>query len=154
MAGGAPAPALPWEAGAAAAPQSLPPGGAPTAPGSPFPGRPGAGGPGGPGGPGSGPVGGPGQQFPGAPGGQFAAGPAAPSRNSRREVEEEWDEEEDEGPQYTWLHYIILVVVAFVLGLLIWNLVLKGDSGAVTGAAGLLGSLPGSLPGFNGGDAA
>jgi hypothetical protein len=151
MAGGAPAPALPWEAGAAAAPQSLPPGGAPTAPGSPFPGRPGAGGPGGPG---SGPVGGPGQQFPGAPGGQFAAGPAAPSRNSRREVEEEWDEEEDEGPQYTWLHYIILVVVAFVLGLLIWNLVLKGDSGAVTGAAGLLGSLPGSLPGFNGGDAA
>jgi hypothetical protein len=70
-------------------------------------------------------------------------------------VEEEWDEEEDEGPQYTWLHYIILVVVAFVLGLLIWNLVLKGDSGLPTDqAAALLGSLPGMLPGFNGGDAA
>jgi hypothetical protein len=149
MAGGAPAPALPWESGAQAAPQSLPPAGAPSAPGSPFPGRPGAG-------QGSGPTSGPGQQFPGAPGGQFGAGPAAPSRSSRREAEDEWDEEEDEGPQYTWLHYIILVVVAFVLGLLIWNLVLKGDSTGFDAdqAAALLGTLPGGLPGFNGGDMA
>ncbi|RPF20488.1 hypothetical protein [Myceligenerans xiligouense] len=35
--------------------------------------------------------------------------------------------EEDPGPSYTWLHYVILVVVAFVLGLLIWKLVLEED---------------------------
>jgi hypothetical protein len=70
-------------------------------------------------------------------------------------VEEEWDEEEDEGPQYTWLHYIILVVVAFVLGLLIWKLVLEGDSSIATDqAAALLGTLPGGLPGFMGGNTA
>jgi hypothetical protein len=70
-------------------------------------------------------------------------------------VEEEWDEEEDEGPQYTWLHYIILVVVAFVLGLLIWKLVLEGDAGYTDQAAALLGTLPGGLPaGFTGGGAA
>jgi hypothetical protein len=71
-------------------------------------------------------------------------------------VEEEWDEEEDEGPQYTWLHYIILVVVAFVLGLLIWKLVLEGDSAPfdTDQAAALLGTLPGGLPGFTGSGAA
>ena len=68
-------------------------------------------------------------------------------------MEEEWDEEEDEGPQYTWLHYIILVVVAFVLGLLIWKLVLEGDSpGYPDQAAALVGTLSGALPGgFMGG---
>lgn len=71
-------------------------------------------------------------------------------------MEEEWDEEEDEGPQYTWLHYIILVVVAFVLGLLIWKLVLQGDQGYpdTDQAAALLGTLSGGLPGFMGGGAA
>lgn len=71
-------------------------------------------------------------------------------------MEEEWDEEEDEGPQYTWLHYIILVVVAFVLGLLIWKLVLEGDSSfPQEQAAALLGTLPGTSPGsFMGGGAA
>jgi hypothetical protein len=148
MAVGAPAPALPWESSSpTAAPQSLPPGGAPAGPGSPFPGRPGAGGPGGPG---SGQIGGPGQQRPGAPS-QFDVTPGVQSRASRRGVEEEWDEEEDEGPQYTWLHYIILVVVAFVLGLLIWKLVLEGDNvGYPDPAAALLGTLPGGLPGFTG----
>ena len=63
-------------------------------------------------------------------------------------MEEEWDEEEDEGPQYTWLHYIILVVVAFVLGLLIWKLVLEGDNpGNSEQAAALLNTLPGAMPG-------
>jgi hypothetical protein len=37
--------------------------------------------------------------------------------------DEDWDESE---PSYTWLHYIVLVVVAFVLGLLTWNLLLDG----------------------------
>ncbi|MCP2281195.1 hypothetical protein APR04_000084 [Promicromonospora umidemergens] len=150
MSGGGAAPALPWEAGAQAAPQSLPPGGGPAAPASPFPGRPGAGGPA------AGQLGGPGQQQPGGPGGQFGPGPVAPSRSSRRDADEEWAEEEDEGPQYTWLHYIILVVVAFVLGLLIWKLVLEGDSAIPQDqAAALLGTLPGGLPGaFTGGGAA
>lgn len=81
--------------------------------------------------------------------------PGVQSRSARRGAEEEWDEEEDEGPQYTWLHYIILVVVAFVLGLLIWKLVLEGDSSFPTDqAAALLGTLPGGLPGFIGGGAA
>ena len=47
-------------------------------------------------------------------------------------------EYEDDEPQtsYTWLHYIILVVVAFVLGLLLWKLLdnegpsFSADSGA------------------------
>ncbi len=29
------------------------------------------------------------------------------------------------GPSYTWLHYIILLAVAFVLGMLIWKLIVK-----------------------------
>jgi hypothetical protein len=33
------------------------------------------------------------------------------------------DPEERHGASYTWLHYIILVVVAFVLGLLLWKLI-------------------------------
>ncbi|PRZ05126.1 hypothetical protein BCE75_108105 [Isoptericola sp. CG 20/1183] len=37
--------------------------------------------------------------------------------------DDEWDEAE---PSYTWLHYIVLVVVAFVLGALVWNLLLDG----------------------------
>jgi hypothetical protein len=37
--------------------------------------------------------------------------------------EDDWDESEG---SYTWLHYIILVVVAFVLGLLLWKLLLDG----------------------------
>ncbi len=37
--------------------------------------------------------------------------------------DEDWDEPE---ASYTWLHYIVLVVVAFVLGLLVWQLLLKG----------------------------
>ncbi|NNH52727.1 hypothetical protein HLB15_10715, partial [Promicromonospora citrea] len=130
-AGAPPAPALPWEAASPASapqslPQSVPPAGAPAEPDSPFPPRPG-----------SGPVGGPGQP-------PFPAPAAAPSRSARREVEDEWDEEEDEGPQYTWLHYIILVVVAFVLGLLVWKLVLEGDSSVTDGqAAAWLNTLPG-----------
>jgi hypothetical protein len=48
------------------------------------------------------------------------------------------------------------VVVAFVLGLLIWKLVLEGDSAGFGAdqAAAVLGTLPGGLPGFIGGGAA
>ncbi|MBL0888666.1 hypothetical protein [Myceligenerans indicum] len=54
-------------------------------------------------------------------------GRSRPSSSARSEAD--WDEtEEDPGPSYTWLHYVILVVVAFVLGLLIWKLVLEKDS--------------------------
>src|SRR5690606_41405239 len=81
------------------------------------------------------------------PGWPPVVGPAAaaPSRSAGREVEDEGeDEEEDEGPQYTWLHCIILVVVAFVLGLLVWKLVLEGDSSVTYGqAAAWLDTLPG-----------
>lgn len=41
------------------------------------------------------------------------------------EDDDDWDEDEPEG-SYTWLHYIVLVVVAFVLGLLVWRLLLAG----------------------------
>lgn len=61
-----------------------------------------------------------------------------------RGAEDDWDEsEEDPGPSYTWLHYVILVVVAFVLGLLIWKLVLdEGSSSASDQAVGLVTSVP------------
>lgn len=38
-------------------------------------------------------------------------------------------EDERRGPSYTWLHYLILVAVAFVLGLLVWTLVSRDDPG-------------------------
>ncbi|MEK8228496.1 hypothetical protein NKG05_24420 [Oerskovia sp. M15] len=38
------------------------------------------------------------------------------------------------GHAYTWLHYLILIAVAFVLGLLIWQLLL--GNGATADAAG------------------
>lgn len=54
--------------------------------------------------------------------------------------EDEWEEPES---SYTWLHYIVLIVVAFVLGLLIWKLLLDGEGGGFqTGqAAALVGSI-------------
>ena len=49
------------------------------------------------------------------------------------EDDEDWDEPE---ASYTWLHYIVLVVVAFVLGLLLWKLLLEGpDQSFTTDAA-------------------
>jgi len=49
-------------------------------------------------------------------------------------LDEDWDESE---ASYTWLHYIVLVVVAFVLGLLVWKLLLQApdDSDFQTDAA-------------------
>lgn len=73
---------------------------------------------------------------PGPPGGRTSASPFdalvssehQPSR-ARAEAPVEDDDEDDwEEPEssYTWLHYIVLVVVAFVLGLLVWKLLLDG----------------------------
>jgi hypothetical protein len=62
---------------------------------------------------------------PESPFGAFGAGPVgAPDEAVHDDDDEDWDEAE---PSYTWLHYIILVVLAFVLGLLLWNLVLAQD---------------------------
>ncbi|MCB7137973.1 hypothetical protein [Cellulosimicrobium marinum] len=72
-------------------------------------------------------------------------GPAAaggddlfPRVRSRDEEEgaDEHDEtpEEVRGPSYTWLHYLILVAVAFVLGLLVWELISQDDPGPATEA--------------------
>ncbi|WP_166843768.1 hypothetical protein [Isoptericola sp. BMS4] len=44
------------------------------------------------------------------------------------EDDEDWDDEHESS--YTWLHYIVLVVVAFVLGLLLWKLLLDGSDDA------------------------
>ncbi|MGF0117338.1 hypothetical protein ACQFYA_13605 [Promicromonospora sp. Marseille-Q5078] len=50
------------------------------------------------------------------------------ARSAAPQVEEDDDEDWDETEaSYTWLHYIVLVVVAFVLGLLLWKLVLGPD---------------------------
>jgi hypothetical protein len=45
------------------------------------------------------------------------------------EVDDDEDEWEEPESSYTWLHYIILIVVAFVLGLLVWKLLLDGPGG-------------------------
>jgi hypothetical protein len=42
-------------------------------------------------------------------------------------VDNDEDDWEEPSSSYTWLHYIILIVVAFVLGLLMWKLLLEGD---------------------------
>lgn len=60
-----------------------------------------------------------------------------------RSVESADDEAEDDveprGPSYTWLHYLILVAVAFVLGLLVWELISRDDTApAVDDAAAVI----------------
>lgn len=61
------------------------------------------------------------------------------ARSAAPQVDEDDDEDWDEPEaSYTWLHYIVLVVVAFVLGLLVWKLLLSGSDDqkfAVDGAA-------------------
>lgn len=83
----------------------------------------------------------PASPFPGASsdGGQgtdedspFPAAAGARQSPTARGAEGDEDDEVDERPPghaYTWLHYLILIAVAFVLGLLIWQLLLgKGAS--------------------------
>ncbi|MBD5787861.1 hypothetical protein IF650_17005 [Cellulosimicrobium terreum] len=55
------------------------------------------------------------------------------------------DEAEDvRGPSYTWLHYLILVAVAFVLGLLVWKLI-SSDAPAPSSAAAVVVVGPGAV---------
>jgi len=72
------------------------------------------------------------------------AAPAGPSDDlfprtrTRADDLDEPDEDEDDeprGPSYTWLHYLVLVAVAFVLGLLVWELVSRDDPGITTDEA-------------------
>ncbi|NEB06436.1 hypothetical protein G3I78_46550 [Streptomyces sp. SID13726] len=56
-------------------------------------------------------------------------------RGRADEIDDEADDDLDDeprGPSYTWLHYLILVAVAFVLGLLVWTLVSRDDPGLAT----------------------
>ncbi|MFF3063079.1 hypothetical protein ACFVQ3_00855 [Oerskovia sp. NPDC057915] len=92
--------ALPWETQAPAQPQ---------APASPFPGASSAASPG------------PDESSPFPVAGGTRQSPAA------RGADDDEDDEVHERPPghaYTWLHYLILIAVAFVLGLLIWKLLL------------------------------
>jgi len=63
------------------------------------------------------------------------AGGARPVAAGRRATDDELDEDErPPGHAYTWLHYLILIAVAFVLGLLIWQMLLKGSSAEAAAA--------------------
>ncbi|GAA1404526.1 hypothetical protein GCM10009600_14660 [Oerskovia paurometabola] len=99
--------ALPWETQAPAQPP---------APASPFPGAPSAA------------AQGPDEDSP------FPVAGGARQSLAARGAEDDEDDEVDERPPghaYTWLHYLILIAVAFVLGLLIWKLLLgEGPSTA------------------------
>ncbi|MBD8080685.1 hypothetical protein [Cellulosimicrobium arenosum] len=54
-------------------------------------------------------------------------------RGSRAaEAPDDDDPTDARGPSYTWLHYLILVAVAFVLGLLVWELISSDDAGSST----------------------
>lgn len=56
--------------------------------------------------------------------------------------DDDFDDDDENEHKYTWLHYLILVAVAFVLGLIIWKVGLEGrgtaapaDSSSVAGIA-------------------
>jgi hypothetical protein len=73
----------------------------------------------------------------GVPAWDAAVGGTEPSAGPDRYATQDVYDEDDDEPRhaYTWLHYLILVAVAFVLGLLIWELVL-GPHGSAAGAQG------------------
>ena len=78
------------------------------------------------------------------PNGQAPAGPVSPppaALNGAR-PDHDRDDEDDDAPHrhpYTWLHMIVLVLVAFVLGMLIFMLVIKDAT--ENGAAGPAGQI-------------
>ncbi|GEN78508.1 hypothetical protein [Actinotalea fermentans] len=67
--------------------------------------------------------------------------PVAPSRAVPEDVEDEPDDEAAEPPRhpYTWLHMIVLVLVAFVLGMLIFVVLLRDSGAEGTQGAGVVG---------------
>jgi len=81
----------------------------------------------------------------GAPSGQSATGPfeddgtATPAWGSLGIAATETEVEEAEQHRgYTWLHMIVLALVAFVAGLLVWLLLIQGRGvGSVEGLAEL-----------------
>jgi hypothetical protein len=70
-------------------------------------------------------------------GAPLGAGPD-PVHAVARDDEDDWDEDDEERPRhpYTWLHLIVLALVAFVLGFLIVLLLSRGsdDSGSTAAA--------------------
>ncbi|MBD7981165.1 hypothetical protein [Oerskovia merdavium] len=65
-----------------------------------------------------------------------SAGGTRPGPSGRRAADDEPDEDErPPGHPYTWLHYLILIAVAFVLGLLIWQMLLNGSAAEAAAAA-------------------
>lgn len=66
--------------------------------------------------------------------------PAAGALHDDVETDDDADEHDDyDEPdhRYTWLHYVILVAVAFVLGLILWKVALEGESGASSASSAL-----------------
>lgn len=62
------------------------------------------------------------------------AGSATTSDPALREERDDDEDEDydDSDHKYTWLHYVILVALAFVLGLILWKVALEGESGAAS----------------------
>jgi hypothetical protein len=58
-----------------------------------------------------------------------------PRVGQRAEPDEPAVDDSPRGPSYTWLHYLVLVAVAFVLGLLVWELISRDDPGLAAEAA-------------------
>ena len=113
----APAPAPPAEAGGAALPWSAITAGSAPEPASADREQ-------------SSPFGGVRESAPAPAGGSDELFPRVRGRAAEPEESDDDDlEDERRGPSYTWLHYLILVAVAFVLGLLVWTLVSRDDPG-------------------------
>lgn len=71
-------------------------------------------------------------------------------RVAQRDAAEEERDESPRGPSYTWLHYLVLVAVAFVLGLLVWELISRDDPGPAADAStvtAVVTAAPGDVPG-------
>ncbi|WP_251151665.1 hypothetical protein [Cellulosimicrobium sp. Marseille-Q4280] len=76
--------------------------------------------------------------------------PRVNARSAESADDEADDDDEPRGPSYTWLHYLILVAVAFVLGLLVWELISRDDTApAVDDAAAVVETVDPSDPAWD-----
>ena len=64
----------------------------------------------------------------------LSGGVIAPAAPEQADTDEELDEAPDH--PYTWLHMIVLVLVAFILGMLIFMVVMQDPKPSAAGAAG------------------